>query len=85
LGVGLIDWVDCQNDRIAAFRRRYKDEEIWAVHNLSDSKEVITLNGLTSVIFNDLLTDEQYGKKDMKFVIELEPYRYLWLKAKSTK
>jgi maltose alpha-D-glucosyltransferase / alpha-amylase len=83
LGLGLIDWVDCQNDRIAAFRRRYKDEEIWAVHNLSDSMEVIKVNGLTSEIFNDLLTDEQYGKKGRKFGIELEPYQYLWLKAKS--
>ncbi len=37
-GVGEIEWVDCRNDRIAAFRRRTKEESILVIHNLNDFK-----------------------------------------------
>jgi maltose alpha-D-glucosyltransferase/alpha-amylase len=82
-GLGAIQWVDCHNDRIASFRREFKQEKVWVVHNLSDSKEAIILGGSTPGSFDELLTDKPYQKQGSQFRLDLEPFQFLWLKEKS--
>jgi maltose alpha-D-glucosyltransferase/alpha-amylase len=82
-GLGGIEWMDCQNDRIAVFCRQFKEENVWAVHNLNDSKEVITLKSSNPEVFHELLTDKLYKKQGNQLLLELEPYQFLWLKEKS--
>ena len=82
-GLGAIQWLDCQNERIAAFSREFKGEKVWIVHNLSDLKADITLSSSNSGIFNELLTDRLYEKQGSQLRLELEPFQFLWLKEKS--
>ena len=82
-GLGEIQWLDCQNDRIATFSREFKGEKVWVVHNLSDSKADITLSSSNSGIYNELLTDRLYEKQGSQLRLELEPFQFLWLKEKS--
>jgi maltose alpha-D-glucosyltransferase/alpha-amylase len=81
-GLGGIDWLDCQNDRKACFLLRYKQEKVWAIHNLSDSKEVISIKNSKPITFIDLLSGKLY-KKQENHHLELDPYQFLWFEEKS--
>jgi maltose alpha-D-glucosyltransferase/alpha-amylase len=80
-GWGQFEWIDGQNDAIAAFQRTHNGETILAIHNLSDAKQIFTqaikkpVNSLT-----DLFTQKQFTPANGKLEIELEPYQYLWLR-----
>ena len=82
-GLGGIDWLDCQNDRIAGFLRRYREEKVWAIHNLSDSKEVISIKSSKPVAFIELLSGKPHEIQGDRHILELEPYQFLWLEEKS--
>jgi maltose alpha-D-glucosyltransferase/alpha-amylase len=82
-GLGGIDWLDCQNDRIAGFLRRYGEEKVWAIHNLSDSKEVISIKSSKPVAFIELLSGKPHQMHGDHHLLELEPYQFLWLEEKS--
>jgi maltose alpha-D-glucosyltransferase/alpha-amylase len=82
-GLGAIEWVDCRNDRIAAFRREFEEETVWAIHNLGPSKEAITLTSSGPDVFEELLTDKYYQKQGQQLLLELNPYQFLWLKEKT--
>lgn len=80
-GWGHFEWVDLANEQIAAFRRTYGDEEILAVHNLSDSDRTISVPTKKPVTFmTDLLTGTEFPIANHTVQIELSPYQYLWLK-----
>jgi len=80
-GWGDFEWLDVQNETIAAFQRTHNSETILAIHNLSDAKQKIShptkkpVNSLT-----DLLTKKQFAVVKENLEIELMPYQYLWLK-----
>ncbi|RPJ25121.1 MAG: maltose alpha-D-glucosyltransferase [Chloroflexi bacterium] len=80
-GWGKFEWIDRQNDAIAAFQRTHNSETILAIHNLSGAKQKISyaikkpVNSLT-----DLLTKKQFPVVKESLEIELMPYQYLWLK-----
>jgi maltose alpha-D-glucosyltransferase/alpha-amylase len=76
-GWGELSWLDVGNDRIAAYRRRHADQEILAIHNLSDSQEAVRVR--SSGPLSDLLTARQFEPNEMARGIELTPYQYLWL------
>ncbi len=75
-GRGQFEWLDLENESIAAFQRIYHGETILAIHNLSDSQQRIAITIKKPGTLIDLLTGEEF--EDME--IELEPYQYLWLK-----
>ncbi|MCI0552539.1 MAG: maltose alpha-D-glucosyltransferase [Anaerolineae bacterium] len=80
-GRGEIEWVDCQNDRIAAFGRTHEGETILVLHNLSDAKQRVSLKIKGSVkSLTDLLTQKAFPFDNGNFDIGLDPYQYLWLK-----
>jgi maltose alpha-D-glucosyltransferase/alpha-amylase len=77
LGWGTLEWHDGGNDRIAAFHRRQGSQEILAVHNLSDSRERVSVP--RSAALKDLLTGRRFDTEALVDGIELAPYQYLWL------
>ena len=80
-GRGQFVWIDLANKHIAGFQRTYQDETIFAIHNLTDTKQPISLlvnKPMTSM--TDLLTEKRFNLRNANIEIELEPYQYLWLK-----
>jgi maltose alpha-D-glucosyltransferase / alpha-amylase len=77
-GVGEIQWVDCQNDRIAAFHRRTKEESVLTIHNLNDAMEVVHIENLNRSELHEILTDQRYEIHGDRLSIELQPYQFLW-------
>jgi maltose alpha-D-glucosyltransferase/alpha-amylase len=80
-GRGEFEWIDLQNESIAAFRRNHNGEMILAIHNLSDTGQNVLYpikKPVTSL--TDLLTEKEYVSTNEGIEIELEPYQYLWLK-----
>ncbi len=78
-GWGTLDWLAAGNDHIAAFYRRYEGETILAIHNLTDSKQELTIQPAASATARDLLTGRNYDPSDGTLAIKLTPYQYLWL------
>jgi len=80
-GWGQFEWMDFENESIAAFRRTDHDESILAIHNLSDREQSISRpikKPATSM--TDLLTGNEYVSLEENLEIKLQPYQYLWLK-----
>ena len=80
-GRGQFTWMDLANKHIAGFQRMYQDETIFAIHNLSNRKQPVSLlmkKPTTSM--TDLLTEKQFDLRNENIEIELEPFQYLWLK-----
>jgi maltose alpha-D-glucosyltransferase / alpha-amylase len=80
-GRGEFEWIDFENNRIAAFQRTFEGKMILAIHNLSDSEQGIVLKTKESVkSLTDLLSQEVFTSKKEDIEIDLAPYQYLWLK-----
>ena len=82
-GVGEIEWVDCRNDRIAAFRRHTKEESILVIHNLNGSNEIVNIESSSRGVLREILTDKLYEIQGNQFSTQLGPYQFLWLEEKS--
>ncbi len=80
-GWGELAWQACTNDQIAAYWRRFEDESILAVHNLSYGPQSISIELEKTASLSDLLTDQTFSVVENKLEIDLSPYQYLWLKA----
>jgi len=81
-GWGKFEWVDCGNDRIAAYRRSHGERIILALHNLADSPQSVTVDISSDPRgeFNDLLTGKVFPFEKGKAAITLDGYQFLWLK-----
>jgi maltose alpha-D-glucosyltransferase/alpha-amylase len=80
-GRGEFEWIDFENNRIAAFQRTFEGKMILAIHNLSDSEQSIVLKTKESVkSLTDLLSQDVFTSKKEDIEINLAPYQYLWLK-----
>ncbi len=80
-GRGGFEWMDFQNDKIAASQRTYEDETILAIHNLSDANQKVPYEVKGSVtLMTDLLTQKVFIPVNGNIDIELSPYECLWLK-----
>jgi maltose alpha-D-glucosyltransferase/alpha-amylase len=76
-GRGGFQWLDGENDSIAAFKRTHESGSIIAIHNLSNSNQMISLENQTSANeLTDLLTDGKFNSQN----IQLPPYQFYWLK-----
>jgi len=79
-GWGELEWIDCNNDSVAAYRRTFKKETILVFQNLSNTNQKISYKAKRSIkIRTDLLTQKEYVSKDGRVSLELAPYQYLWL------
>ena len=80
-GWGEFEWMDLENDKIAAFQRTFEGEIILAIHNLSDSEQRISLKSKEPVnLLTDLLSRKVFNSTTEGIELELAPYQYLWLK-----
>jgi glycosidase len=75
-GRGDFKWLELDNDHIAPFRRTYGGETIFAIHNLSESPETISLSHLGDGPFTDVLSRQQLNAQE---TLELSPSQYIWL------
>lgn len=63
-GWGEFEWMDLENDKIAAFQRTFEGEIILAIHNLSDSEHRISLKTKEPVnLLTDLLSRKVFDSK----------------------
>ena len=76
-GRGNMEWVLTDNPSLAIYTRKYQDETLLIINNLSDSAQAISLPRDVQSIYADLLsnTQEQIGS-----TLKLQPYTYRWLK-----
>lgn len=80
-GWGDFEWIDCNNDQIAAYRRTYNGETILVFQNLGDQTQNISYKPKRSMkIRTDLLTKMEFTSIHGRVDMQLEPYQYLWLK-----
>lgn len=80
-GWGDFEWINCNNDQIAAYRRTYNGETILVFQNLGDQTQNISYKPKRSMkIRTDLLTKMEFTSIHGRVDMQLEPYQYLWLK-----
>ena len=76
-GRGTLEWVSTDNPALAVYTRRYQDEILLIINNLSDSTETISLPSEYHTDYIELIsnTEQHIGSS-----FTLNPYAYLWLK-----
>jgi maltose alpha-D-glucosyltransferase/alpha-amylase len=80
-GWGEFEWLDCENDSVAAYRRAFENETVLIFQNLSDETQKVSYKPKRPTrVRVDLLTQEEYVSQDGEVSLELTPYQYLWLK-----
>jgi maltose alpha-D-glucosyltransferase/alpha-amylase len=79
-GRGEFEWIDCENDAIAAYTRTFEGQIIYVFNNLSAGEQTITIPFSSSIQqLTDLLTDKTYPVKKNRLALKLGPRQYLWL------
>lgn len=79
-GWGALEWIESANNRLAVYRRRFRQEQILVVQNLSDSAEKLSVElDEGPVVLMDMLTNGKYTSPGSSLHLELRPYEYLWL------
>jgi len=76
-GRGNMEWVLTDNPSLAIYTRKYQDETLLIINNLSDSAQVISLPKDVQSIYADLLSNAQ---EQIGSTLKLQPYTYRWLK-----
>jgi maltose alpha-D-glucosyltransferase / alpha-amylase len=76
-GRGSMEWVLTNNPALAIYTRKYHNERLLIINNLSDTTQTISLPDDVQSIYTDLFTNiqEQLGS-----MLQLQPYAYRWLK-----
>ena len=75
-GRGSMEWVETGNRTVATYMRRYKDETLLIVNNLSGSSQTMSLAPENGGEFKELLTEDRIA---LESSLTLQPYSYLWL------
>jgi maltose alpha-D-glucosyltransferase/alpha-amylase len=79
-GRGDFEWIDCENDAIAAYSRTFESQDILVVNNLSAAEQSITISlSAPSSQFTDLITGTLYHIQDGSLTLQLNPRQFLWL------
>ena len=76
-GRGSMEWVETGNPAVAAYVRKYEDESLLILNNLSGSAQTITLPSEYCIDSKDVLTEAHV---QLPSTLELPPYSYHWLK-----
>ena len=79
-GRGEFEWIDCNNNSVAAYRRTIEEESVLVFHNLSDQAQRASYKAKRpAYVRTDLLTGEKFSSNDGNIDLKLAPYQYLWL------
>jgi maltose alpha-D-glucosyltransferase / alpha-amylase len=76
-GRGNMEWVLTENPSLAIYTRKFQDETLLIINNLSDSAQAISLPKDVQSIYADLLSNAQ---EQIGSTLKLQPYTYRWLK-----
>ncbi|HJR80586.1 MAG TPA: maltose alpha-D-glucosyltransferase [Anaerolineales bacterium] len=78
-GRGSMEWVETGNPAVAAYARKYKEEIVLILNNLSGSSQTIHLPTEYRGEATALLTENQF---QLESSLVLQPYSYVWLNIK---
>lgn len=79
-GRGDFEWIDCENNAIAAYTRSHENQIVYVVNNLSASAQAISVPLPKSYKkLTDILTNTTYPVQDHTIKLELSPRQFLWL------
>jgi glycosidase len=78
-GRGNMEWVESDNPALAIYERKYQDERLLIIHNISDSLQRAALPEKYHARYIDLLSNAELNIGQL---LSLQPYAYLWLKTK---
>jgi len=79
-GRGDFQWIDCDNDAIAAYMRTYENQTIYVLNNLSAREHNLTFPvAEASGSLVDILTSKEYHLKDHTLTVKISPRQYIWL------
>ena len=80
LGLGEMTWIDCKENSVLAYSRSSEEENILAIHNLSQDLQPISIKldpGKQDL--TDILTGQIFSIQNNLLRLTLDPYQYLWL------
>jgi maltose alpha-D-glucosyltransferase/alpha-amylase len=80
-GRGRFKWLDLHNDHLAPFQRSLRGETILAIHNLSNTAQVVPPDGWASGSYEEILSGRQVEPAHAP--LELAPFEYVWLVKKT--
>jgi len=79
-GRGDFEWIDCENDAVAAYTRSFEGQVIYVVNNLSAGEQIITFSLPEDIQqLTDILTDTLHHCQDNTITLKLNPRQILWL------
>jgi maltose alpha-D-glucosyltransferase/alpha-amylase len=78
-GHGTMEWVIADNPSVAVYRRRYQDDDLLIINNLSDTIQLISLPSELHADYVELISNVVQTVGSM---LTLQPYMHLWLKRK---
>jgi maltose alpha-D-glucosyltransferase / alpha-amylase len=79
-GRGDFQWIDCDNEAIAAYTRTYENQIIYVLNNLSASEHIISIPMPdNSGPLTDILTGKEIHIQDQTLTLKMTPRQYLWL------
>jgi glycosidase len=76
-GRGTMEWAITDNPSLVAYSRKYRDENLLILHNLSDSAQSLTVPSEHQTTYVDLLANRE---REVASMTTLQPYEFLWLK-----
>ena len=76
-GRGSMEWMETGNPAVAAYIRKYNDETLLILNNLSSSSQTISIHSEYHGEATDLLTGNHV---QLQSSLVLQPYSYRWLK-----
>jgi maltose alpha-D-glucosyltransferase/alpha-amylase len=82
-GWGDFQWIDVGSPAVAAYQRKYGDELLLVINNLSDQLQPVSIHlpRVSRIYPRDILNDRRLpALRDNHLGLMLTPYRYLWLK-----
>ncbi len=81
-GWGNFSWIDCQNNSVAIYTRRFRHDKLVIVNNLSETNQHVTVpvKSGTYTSASELLTGDFFSIPDGQLNLDVGPYQYLWLK-----
>jgi maltose alpha-D-glucosyltransferase/alpha-amylase len=79
-GRGDFEWIDYENNAIAAYVRSFEDQVIYVLNNLSAGEQTITFSVNSSAgQLTDLLTEKIFPLNENSVTLTMSPRQYLWL------
>jgi maltose alpha-D-glucosyltransferase/alpha-amylase len=79
LGRGAMEWIITDNPSIAVYTRRYQDDNLLIINNLSNTIQSISLPSELHADHEDLISN---AVQTVGSLLTLQPYTYHWLKRK---